>query len=156
MESWYLVSITHSVKFNNNTNKMEKIKQEYHRKIDNSNKSILARGCDPILSLQFSEVVPQLLGNVEYIPTTKDVDFIEKLKSHKWSVVYFAPGACRYSSAKQQIPGGNYETQGWTLEQYKELIYKHQGKDIQIVESIYKKGAIELLNKALIVAREIK
>ena len=135
---------------------MEETKQEHLKKVDNSNKSILARGCDPVLSLQFSKVAPQLLGNVEYVPTTTDLDFVEKLKSRKWSVVYFAPGACRYSAVKQQIPGGNQKTQGWTLEQYKDLILKLQGRDIQIVESIYEQGAIELLNKALIEAREVK
>lgn len=135
---------------------MEETKQEHLKKTDHSNKSILARGCDPVLSLQFSKVAPQLLGNTEYIPTTSDVDFVEKLKSRKWSVIYFAPGACRYSAAKQQIPGSNHETQGWTLEQYKALIRKLQGEHIQIVESIYEQEAIELLNKALIKAREVK
>ena len=110
---------------------------------DNSNKSILARGCDPQLSLRFSKIVPPLIGNATYIPTTDDTDFINKLKSQKWSVIYFAPGACRYSAAKMQIPGGNYDTQGWTLEEYKELIYELQGKDIQIVESLQEQGAIE-------------
>ena len=123
---------------------------------DNSKKSILARGCDPYLSLQFSKVVPPLVGNAKYIPTTDDTDFINKLKSQKWSVIYFAPGACRYSAAKKQIPGGNYDTQGWTLEEYKELIYELQGEDIQIVESLEERGAIQLLNNALAKARETK
>lgn len=135
---------------------MEEIKQEQFKKLDNSKKSILARGCDPTLSLQFSKVVPPLVGNAAYIPTTSDVDFVEKLKSRKWSVVYFAPGACRFSAAKQQIPGGNNETKGWTLEEYKELIHKLQGVDIQIVESLHEQGAIELLNKALAKSREVK
>lgn len=134
---------------------MEEIKQQF-KKVDNSNKSILARGCDPTLSLQFSKMVPPLVGNAEYIPTTNDVDFVEKLNSRKWSVVYFAPGACRFSAAKQQIPGGNNDTKGWTLEKYKALIHKLQGEDIQIVESLYEQGAIELLNNALEKAREVK
>ena len=121
--------------------------------LDNSKKSILARGCDPMLSLRFSKVVPPLIGNATYIPTTDDTDFINKLKSQQWSVIYFAPGACRYSAAKRQIPGGNYETKGWTLEEYKALIYELQGDDIQIVESLQEQGAIELLNAALAKAR---
>lgn len=140
----------------NKHNKMESEKQEYLKKSNNSNKRILARGCDPVLSLQFAKIAPQLLGNVTYIPTTNDVDFIKKLKTNRWSVIYFAPGACRYSAAKQQIPGGNYETEGWTLDQYKELIRTLQGEDIQIVESIHEQGGIELLNTALTKAREIK
>lgn len=131
-----------------------KTKQEHLNMVDNSKKSILARGCDPGLSLRFSKVVPPLIGNAAYVPTTDDTDFINKLKSRKWSVIYFAPGACRYIAAKQQIPGGNYDTRGWTLEQYKELIRKLQGEDIQIVESLYEQGAIDLLKRALEKARE--
>lgn len=130
--------------------------QENIKTVDNSNKSILARGCDPTLSLQFSKVVPPLIGDAAYIPTTDDTDFIKKLETQKWSVIYFAPGACRYSAAKRQIPGGNYDTQGWSLEEYKGLIRKLQGDDIQIVESLQEQGAIALLNDALAKARETK
>jgi len=146
------IANSNAQKINNNM----KTKQEQLNTIDNSKKSILARGCDPELSLRFSKVVPPLIGNATYVPTTDDTDFINKLKSGKWSVIYFAPGACRYSAAKQQIPGGNYDTQGWTLDQYKILIHELQGEAIQIVESIYEQGAIELLNKALEKAPEVK
>ena len=95
---------------------------------DNSKKRILARGCDPQLSLSFAKVAPSLLGNPEYIPTTTDDDFIDKLKSQKWSIIYFAPGACRFSAAKQQIPGGNMNTKGWTLAEYRALIEELQAK----------------------------
>ena len=135
---------------------MNDIKQKQSNKVDNSKKSILARGCDPELSLRFSKVVPPLIGNATYVPTTNDTDFINKLKSKTWSVIYFAPGACRYNAAKKQIPGGNYDTQGWTLDQYKALIHELQGEDIQIVESIYEQEAIELLNDALKKASEVK
>ena len=77
--------------------------QEVSTFLDNSKKSILARGCDPALSARFAKVVPPLIGNAEYIPTTDDTDFINQLKSRKWSVIYFAPGACRYNAAKRQI-----------------------------------------------------
>lgn len=130
--------------------------QEISTLPDNSNKSILARGCDPFLSARFSKIIPPLIGNAEYIPTTDDSDFISKLKSHKWSVIYFAPGACRYSAAKRQIPGGNYDTQGWSLAEYKELIRELQGEEIQIIESLTEQGALELLNGALAKARETK
>ncbi len=125
-----------------------------NHKADHSKKSILARGCDPYLSKQFAKMVPPLIGNASYRPTTDDRDFINKLKEQKWSVIYFTPGACRYSAAKKQIPGGNYDTQGWSLDDYKALIHKLQGDDVQIVESIYEEGAIELLNKALDKAKE--
>lgn len=126
-----------------------KTKQEQLKNVDNSKKRILARGCDPELSLRFSKIVPPLVGNASYIPTTNDTDFINKLKSEKWSVIYFAPGACRFDVAKRDIPGSNNETQGWTLDQYKGLIQELQGDQIQIVESIYENGTIELLNEAL-------
>jgi hypothetical protein len=126
---------------------MKEMKQE--NLTDNSKKNILARGCDPVLSLQFSKVVPPLIGNAEYVPTTNDIDFVEKLKSRKWSVIYFAPGACRFSAARQPIPGGNSETTGWTLEQYRELIYELQGDKVQIVETMYENEAIGLLKVAL-------
>lgn len=80
--------------------------------LNHSNKSILARGGDPQLSAYASKMIPPKIGNPTYIPTTNDVDFIEQLKAKKWSVVYFAPSACRYSAAKHQIPGGNSETTG--------------------------------------------
>lgn len=117
--------------------------------INHSNKSILARGCDPYLSQRASEFMPPLLGNPEYVPTTDDEEFIRQLKSRQWSVIYFAPGACRFSAAKRQIPGGIAGTQGWTLEQYRELVRQLQGEDIQIVESVHEEGAIELLLNAL-------
>jgi hypothetical protein len=143
-------------KINNKANNMIETQKEKLIETDHSNKSILARGCDPVMSLKFSKIVPPLIGNAKYIPTTSDVDFIEKLKSQKWSVVYFAPGACRYSAAKQQIPGGSIDTKGWTLDEYKALIFELQGEDIQIVESLYEQGSIELLNSALKNSKEVK
>ena len=119
------------------------------KQIDHSNKSILARGCDPTASLYASRAIPPQIGDPEYIPTTNDVDFIEKLKSHKWSVVYFAPGACRFSAARQAIPGGIEDTRGWTLKQYRELVYQYQGEDIQIVDTLEERETVGLLMDAL-------
>lgn len=124
--------------------------------LDNSKKRILARGCDPIASASFAKMVPPLVGNAEYVPTTDDTDFINKLKSDKWSVVFFAPGACRFSAAKHQIPGGNYDTQGWSLDDYKKLIHEFQGDKIQIVESLQEQGTFELLREALAKSVETK
>ncbi|MFY0626913.1 MAG: hypothetical protein JXR07_11495 [Reichenbachiella sp.] len=140
----------------NNKTLMKELTEGQSGTVDNIKKSILARGCDPRLSIQFAEVAPQLLGNVEYIPTTDDADFIEKLKSRKWSVVFFAPGACRWSAAKKPIPGGNLDTEGWSLDQYRELVFKHQGDDVQIVETPYEQEVIPLLQKGLASAREVR
>lgn len=115
---------------------MNHTKHGYKVSVDNSKKSILARGCDPVASLEASRAIPPLIGNPEYVPTTNDEDFIEKLQSRDWSVVFFAPGACRFSLANQSIPGSSSRTQGWTLEHYRELVRKHQGDRTEIVETL--------------------
>ncbi len=133
---------------------MNQTKHDYKSSVDNSRKSILARGCDPIASLEASRAIPPLIGNPEYVPTTNDEEFVEKLQSRSWSVVFFAPGACRFSAASQPIPGGNSQTQGWTLEQYRELVRKHQGNQIQIVETPEERETVSLLKEALDKAQE--
>ncbi len=133
---------------------MNQPKHEYMSTVDHSRKSILARGCDPFASLEASKAIPPLVGNPEYVPTTTDEEFIEKLQSQKWSVVLFAPGACRFSAAKLPIPGGNSQTQGWTLEQYRELVQRHQGDSIPIVETPEERETVRLLKEALESARE--
>ena len=133
---------------------MNQTKHDYKSSVDNSRKSILARGCDPIASLEASRAIPPLIGNPEYVPTTNDEEFVEKLQSRSWSVVFFAPGACRFSAASQPIPGGNSQTRGWTLEQYRELVRKHQGNQIQIVETPEERETVSLLKEALDKAQE--
>lgn len=135
---------------------MSAFSQKQPKAIDNTTKRILARGCDPSMSLHASKMIPPLVGNPEYVPTTNDADFIEKLKSEKWSVIFFAPGACRYSAAELPIPGGNIDTKGWTLEQYRELVYKHQGKSVEIVEAMDESQTVALLKVALEKAPETK
>ena len=129
-------------------------KSGHGTQVDNARRSILARGCDPFASLEASRAIPPLIGNPEYVPTTDDVEFVEKLESRKWSVVFFAPGACRFSAAARPIPGGNSLTQGWTLEQYRDLVRKHQGDDVMIVEALDETESVTLLKRALESARE--
>ncbi len=133
---------------------MKRTGTQYMSAVDNSRKSILARGCDPFASLEASRAIPPLIGNPEYVPTTNDEEFVEKLQSRSWSVVFFAPGACRFSAASQPIPGENSQTQGWTLEQYRELVRKHQGNQIQIVETPEERETVSLLKEALDKAQE--
>lgn len=128
---------------------MSRTRHEYTTAVDNSRKSILARGCDPLASLEASIAIPPLIGNPEYVPTTDDAEFMEKLLSRQWSVVFFAPGACRFSAASQPIPGGDSHTQGWTLEQYRELVRKHQGDEVKIVETTDERATVALLREAL-------
>lgn len=117
--------------------------------MNNSKKSILARGCDPIASSYASKAIPPLVGDPEYVFTTTDDEFIEKLSSRKWSVIFFAPGACRYSSANQPIPGNNSQTKGWTLRHYRELVSEHQEDETKIVETQEEKEVVGLLKIAL-------
>lgn len=117
--------------------------------LDHSKKRILARGCDPVASQQAARALPPLMGNPEYVATSNDIEFIEKLNTQSWSVVFFAPGACRFDAAKQAIPGGNQQTKGWGLEQYKTLIYETQGKNIQIVETLSEQETLLHLTSAL-------
>ena len=122
--------------------------------IDFSAKSILARGCDPQMALRASKVMPSLLGGVELISCTDDEDFISKLQSRKWSVVFFAPGACRYNAANRPIPGAISHTSGWGLAEYRVLVRAHQGEDIQIVETTEEREIISLLTTALLQSRD--
>ena len=133
---------------------MNQTTSEHTNVVDNSRKSLLARGCDPSASLEASRAIPPLVGNPEYVPTTNDQEFIEKLQSRRWSIVFFAPGACRYGAADQQIPGGISQTQSWTLEQYRSLVREHQGDGIQIVETLEERKTVGLLREALEKARE--
>lgn len=152
-----ITACTQNTSPNNNSNNTIHMNETTNKnQTDHSNKSILARGCDPVMSLNASKSIPALIGNPEYIPTTDDADFVEKLKSRKWSVIFFAPGACRFSAAKQSIPGGNSFTEGWTLEQYRELVYKLQGEDVQIVETMDERETVTLLKSALDSSRENK
>lgn len=117
--------------------------------IDFSDRSILARGCDPQMALRASKMLPPLLGNPELVSCTDDDDFIAKLQARKWSVVFFAPGACRYSAANMQIPGGRSHTRGWTLSQYRALVREHQGEGIPVVETTDERDITPLLRQAL-------
>ena len=84
---------------------------------DNSNKSILARGCDPEMGRRAVELIPPILGMPEMVSVTNDDDFIRELQRKKWSVVHFAPGACKYNASKSPIPGSRELTNGWGFEQ---------------------------------------
>ena len=116
---------------------------------DNSNKSILIRGCDPEMGRRAIKLLTPVLGNPEMVSVTNDDDFIIELKKKKWSVIHFAPGACRYDSTESPIPGSLPQTKGWRLTDYKALVKKHQGQDIKIVETTYEHKIVPLLKKAL-------
>ena len=116
---------------------------------DNSNKSILIRGCDPEMGRRAIELLTPVLGNPEMVSVTNDDDFITELQKKKWSVIHFAPGACRCDLTKSAIPGSRTQTKGWGLTEYRTLVKKHQGQDIKIVETAYEGQIVPLLKKAL-------
>ena len=122
--------------------------------LDHSTKSILARGCDPQMAIRASSMLPPQLGNPTLVSTTNDDDFIAKLKNARWSVVFFAPGACRHHAANNPIPGARTQTQGWSLTQYRDLVRQHQGDDVQIVETTEEREIISLLRRALAQSRD--
>jgi len=116
---------------------------------DNSTKSILARGCDPEMGRRAIELLSPILGNPEMLSVTNDDNFIIELKRKKWTVIHFAPGACRYDATKSPIPGNRLLTQDWGLAEYRNLVRKYQGEDIKIVETTDESQIIPLLRKAL-------
>ena len=116
---------------------------------DFSSKSILARGCDPQMALRASKILPPLLGNPTLVSCTDDDDFLRKLTERRWSVVFFAPGACRYDNAGVAIPGARPHTLGWSLTQYRDWVREHQGDDVQIVETPDERETIPRLRQAL-------
>ena len=116
---------------------------------DNSSKSILIRGCDPEMGRRAIEFLTPVLGNPEMVAVTNDDDFTIELKKKKWSIIHFAPGACRYDSIGSPIPGSCEQTKGWGLTDYKALVQEHQGQDVKIVETIHEHHIVPLLRKAL-------
>ena len=122
--------------------------------IDFSAKSILARGCDPEMARRASKVMPALLGGVEFVSCTNDDDFVEKLRERAWSVVFFAPGACRFDEARMPIPGGRAHTMGWGLEEYRALVQQYQGDQVSIVETTDEQEIVPRLKQALLESRD--
>jgi hypothetical protein len=116
---------------------------------DASGKYIIARGCDPQMAARAGTMLPPLLGNANIESFTDDVAFFKQLRGgRKYDVVFFAPGACRYSAAKSPIPGGNEETRGWGLDEYKAVVREAQG-DVPIVETTKEPEIVPLLRRAL-------
>jgi len=115
---------------------------------DATGKRILARGCDPVMAERAGAMLKPHLSGATLTSCTDDDDFIEKLSSEKWDVIFFAPGACRYSAAKQPIPGGRSATKGFTLSDYKSLVRSHD-KDVPICETTEEREIIPRLRAAL-------
>lgn len=116
---------------------------------DASHKTILGRGCDPVMAERSTTMLPPMIGNARIETSTDDDDFIRRLSTKKYDIVFFAPGACRWSAASKPIPGGNEKTHGWGLDEYKALARQYQGDGIAIVETLREPEIVPLLRAAL-------
>jgi hexosaminidase len=116
---------------------------------DAAGKSVLVRGCDPRMAAKAAGFLPALVGDPEvWESSTDDDDFLAKLDSRAWSVVMFAPGACRHNAANAPIPGANARTQGWSLQQYRALVREVQ-PEATIVETTAEREVVPKLRAAL-------
>jgi hypothetical protein len=116
---------------------------------DFSTQAVLARGCDPQMAQRATKAMPALLGGVGFVACTDDDDFVAKLQERRWSVVFFAPGACRYNASRMPIPGGRAHTKGWGLAEYRALVQQYQGDQIPIVETTDEREIVPRLRQAL-------
>ena len=116
---------------------------------DASSKVVLTRGCDPVMAQRAGTMLPPMLGNAQVIGVTTDDDFFALLQERKFDVIFFAPGACRFSAARKPIPGGNSASSGWTLAEYKAKVREHQGDAVTIVETMEEREIVPLLRQAL-------
>lgn len=116
---------------------------------DNSNKSILVRGCDPEMGRRAIKLLPQVFGNPRMVSITNDDDFINELQRKKQSVILFAPGACRCDARTLPIQGSCSQTKGQGFKEYRNLVQKYQGENINIVETTVERQIVPLLREAL-------
>ena len=123
---------------------------------DASGKLVLARGCDPVMAARSQSFLPPLLNNARVDAYSSDADFFAQLArirsggAQRPDVVFFAPGACRWSEARQPIPGGiPGVSHGWSLQQYHERVREELGADICIVGTTREAEIVPLLRQAL-------
>jgi hypothetical protein len=122
---------------------------------DASAKLVLGRGCDPVMAQQSTTFLPPLLNGAKIVAFSDDDSFFAHLDAIKAgsaprpSVVFFAPGACRWSAARLPIPGGNAASAGWGLEQYHARVREVLGGDVPIVGSDREAEMVPLLRRAL-------
>jgi hypothetical protein len=124
--------------------------------LDASAKLVLGRGCDPEMAERSKTFLPPLLNNARVDTFSCDSEFFARLeliragKAQRPDVVFFAPGACRWSEARQPIPGGIAGvSHGWDLQQYHGRVREMLGQDILIVGTTREAEVVPLLRKAL-------
>ena len=110
---------------------------------------VLARGCDPRMAAHSQTMLPPLLSGATIIATTDDEAFFRELAApRRLDAVLLAPGACRWSAARQPIPGGNARTAGWGVDEYTVAVGKvHPG--VPVVATASEAEVVPLLRAAL-------
>jgi hypothetical protein len=122
---------------------------------DATSKLVLGRGCDPVMASQSATFLPPLLNGATIRAFSDDENFFAELNAIKAgtsprpNVVFFAPGACRWSAARMPIPGGNAESAGWNLDRYHARVREALGPDVPIVGSEREAEVVPLLRRAL-------
>ena len=122
---------------------------------DARGKVIMTRGCDPVMAAHSVSFLPPMLGGATILPYTEDdklfadLDAMRAGRMARADVVFFAPGACRWSAAKLPIPGGNKVSHGWGLEKYHARVREALGPDVPIVGSEREADIVPLLREAL-------
>jgi hypothetical protein len=117
---------------------------------DASSKHLLVRGCDPKMAERAQGFLPPLIGNAQMTSCTDDDTFFSLLKEEtKWDVICFAPGAMRWDAAGEAIPGGNAQTKGWSLKEYRKHIAETVGSDVPIVGTVQESEMVGILRQAL-------
>ena len=124
--------------------------------LDASAKLVLGRGCDPVMAEHSKAFLPPLLNNARIDAYSSDGEFfaqLERIKAgqaQRPDVVFFAPGACRWSEARRPIPGGIAGlSHGWSLQQYHDKVREMLGEDTPVVGTTREAEIVPLLRKAL-------
>ena len=97
---------------------------------DNSNKSILVRGCDPEMGRRAIKLLPHVLGNPEMVSVTNDDDFITELLRKKWSVIFLHLE--RVDMMRQNHP-------------FQVVVYKQKVGGLQNIEIWYENTKVKIL-----------
>ena len=103
--------------------------------MDNSGKSILVRGCDPVMAKKQEKWYLHNFGNPKFVACT-NMTFLEKISDKKWALYFLHQVLVDIMLQKQPMPGGRAATKGWGLDQYEQLVRERQGEDVQIVETV--------------------
>ena len=111
-------------------------------------KTVLIRWEDPLLSKDADKLLVKQLGDAKIISTANDDDFLRNLETRQYDDIMLAPGVCRYSYLKYDIPGSNARTLGWDVAKYRTTIRSYQG-GVKIVETMEERDVIPLLRSAL-------